>query len=58
MKVCFTYTVQVTVDEEKGADVQSALEKVIEPFDSNATIDETDATEVEDSGPEGDGSED
>lgn len=52
MKVEFTYCVQVTVDEAKGAEVEKAIEAAVKSFDPNADVDETDATKIEEEGDE------
>lgn len=55
MKVEYTYEVVVTVDEEKGAEVEKALEETAKKFDSQADVEETDATEVGETEEEGSG---
>lgn len=49
MKVEFTYCVYVTVDDEKGIEVEKALLAAAKNFDSAASIEESDAQELDDS---------
>lgn len=47
MKLTITYEVQVTVDEDKSADVDTALDIVAKGFDQGASVSEINCEEVE-----------
>lgn len=48
MKIQFTYQVVITVDEEKGADVEAALNAAAVQFDKQCDVTEENAEEIED----------
>lgn len=48
MKLNITYTVNVTVDESKGPDVEKALNAAVKEFDASADVEETDCEEADD----------